>query len=488
MKRIYTLGSVIIISIALSLSTSCSKKDIVNEISRPESLSKVDIGIQGVVSPSFDWENVDFMPMPSAAGFEVPVPWGSGASRSFSEDILNDYRAENGWVLLYNTFNTQTMPSHLYFILYNKYRGLIRMYWFSKPEDYEPSTNIVHSLLTEGNYADASPIMNYAVQPDYVDFEIQSKLASMLENQQVHPRTWYAFQYELAYDANLSNQNYSSFRFSWPIRGNLIQEFSINGTVQGSVQNGALMPNVNLTMTPNAGTSGYIPIYGPTTGGTSPGGSSIWNKIVDTVLGVVKDFLKGIFGGSDSNQSSYYLLNADVNLEGSLVTSFGMGSLGLAVPGYNQSSTPTYTPIYNHPLGVFYITQKPTVNIIENIYLQYDESGHQIPSRVVYNFNTDMSSFDIDYNPQVEAEATIADERIDIIVNGGGNLLSGTEESIGRTGTSLAIEEFMGQLQGIRISFDVIPNNGSSKVKIVKSFRANFNITTITHGGGEQPN
>ncbi len=436
-----------------------------------------DVVIQGIPSPSFNWESANLMPMPPNT-YSVVVPWGSGASRMFSADILSDYKSQDGWVLLFNTFNTSQLPDHLYFVLYNKFRGLIRMYYYVQPGSYITSANIVHALESHGSHSTSSPLLNFAGQSDYVDLNTNATFASMLEDQQVAPSTWYAFQHELAYDATTSNQNYQNFNLRWPVKSNQISQISINGTIQSNVPNGISTPNINLTLNPSVTGQFQIPIYGPGSASNVPNGNDTWNTIIQIVGGGLFNILKGIFGGSSDSAPPpvHYLINADVNLSGTLTSDFSVSSISMAVPGYNQSTTPGYEPIYNQPLGVFYLSKKPTVK--RTRYTIYEgPTRPEMHIRFEYTLEDD---FELVFNPNVLSEATISNIKKHIIVQGGGPLTIGTEESIGRTGTEILMENTGGPVSGLRIAFDVTPNNGSPKVTIVKSFLVstiNENVT-----------
>lgn len=476
MKNMTKTSICIFIFSILALGCSKISSDVENQ-DFEKYLADPGMAIQGIPSPSFNWETANLMPMP-ASSYSVTVPWGSGASRKFSADILSDYKSQDGWALLYNTFNTSQLPDHLYFVLYNKFRGLIRIYYYVQPGNYITSANIVHALESHGSHSTSSPLLNFAGQSNYIDLNINQTFASMLEDQQVAPSTWYAFQYELAYDATTPNQSYQNFNLRWPIKSNQISQISINGTIQSNVPNGISTPSINLTVNPTVNGQFQYPIYGPGSASNVPNGSDVWNKIIQIVAGGVVDVLKGIFGGSSGSTPPpvHYFINANVNLSGTITSDFSLGAIGMAVPGYNQSQTPGYEPIYNQPLGVFYLSNKPTIK--RTRYTIYDgPTRPEMHIRFEYTLEDD---FEIVFNPNVLSEATISNIRKHIVVQGGGPLTLGTEESIGRTGSEILMENAGGTLSGLRIAFDVTPNNGSPKVTIVKSFLVNTINENIT--------
>jgi len=70
-------------------------------------------------------------------------------------------------------------------------------------------------------------------------------------------------------------------------------------------------------------------------------------------------------------------LDASMTLTGSLQQSFLLDSRSFAISGYDQSQTAGFSPAYNEPLGVFYLSTRPT--IVETVYTtpQTDGNGQQ---------------------------------------------------------------------------------------------------------------
>lgn len=119
------------------------------------------LNLPGASGPSLDWENISFMPTPPNTPL-IPVPWQGGlGGAKIDDDIIFDYKHENGWELVYNTFSTTASYNPQYFMLYNKYRGLLRVYFYITLNSNYPSSNITHFLNLRGAYASGSPILNF---------------------------------------------------------------------------------------------------------------------------------------------------------------------------------------------------------------------------------------------------------------------------------------------------------------------------------------
>jgi hypothetical protein len=448
---------------------------------------------------ALNWEGIDYMPTPPGVPV-ILVPWASGASRQFTIEIANDFRKANGWELLYNTFNTTTLEDRLYFILYNKYSGLIRMYFYVPANaNYISSANIVHKLAIEGAYALNSPILNFADQI-VIDVTKKSTFASMAEQWQVAPSTWYAFQYELAYDNQYSNQNSSTFSFIWPIRSTQISQVVLNGTVQGTLKGNIQMPGFDLTLSS---------VVSNTTGGTiNINGGSDGPKLSDlgqafltgaqgalekAGSGIVEGILNGILGkNSSTNTDNVSLkLNAQIKLTGSIQQTFLLDSRSFAISGYNQAQTIGFSPEYNEPLGVFYISNKPTINEIIYVTPQTNASGQQIEPHRQYTYQTDPNSYQYIFNPSVLSRATISGIKTEVILydSYGAYQIVGKRENIAGqfyySGDMVGTDNNMGSILGVRISFDVVPNDGAPKITIAKTFVANKSTTEIITPPGE---
>lgn len=99
-----------------------------------ESLPDLTLSTRAISTPHFDWENVDYMPTPPGQT-SIPSPWiGQGSIASnIGIDISNDRKASDGWELVYNTFDSKSQGNLInpYFVLYNKYRGIMRIFLYT---------------------------------------------------------------------------------------------------------------------------------------------------------------------------------------------------------------------------------------------------------------------------------------------------------------------------------------------------------------------
>src|SRR5687767_10853835 len=84
------------------------------------------ISLYSVPAYWFDCETTDYMPTPPGIA-PIFVPWASGSVKGFTSDIWYDIKKTDGWELVYSRFNpNEALSPNPFFILYNKYRGLLR--------------------------------------------------------------------------------------------------------------------------------------------------------------------------------------------------------------------------------------------------------------------------------------------------------------------------------------------------------------------------
>jgi hypothetical protein len=464
------------------------------------------IGINNALTqagtPTFplDWETIDFMPTPPGTP-TVVVPWGSGASSQFTKEMSNDFRKADGWTLVYNTFNTTNTPDNWYFMLYNVYRGLLRLYYYVPANtNFISSANIVHMLSTEGAYATNSPILNFAGK-DVVKADTNYTTTSMVEQWQVARGTWYILQYELAYDQNMSSQNYNTFSFKWPVRSTQVTNVFINGIGSGTLTGSISVPGSNLTVAPSFNIDGStnnsttITVNGasdadklkPTLGTTIV--NAIKGGLTSGITGVVKNVLSGLFKKSDApaEQSVNLKLQAKIDLKGTLTSDYLITAPSFAIPGYPQSNTPGILPAYGNPLGIFYITNKPNLTKTSTtVRREYPDGTPYF--RTTYTLSIRGNSYQLIFNPYVTSIATIQNIKADIVslnpnadnqyirIHGTKEIISGYTLAYGHVTGGTADDEALsfGTL-AVRITFEVVPLNGAPASVISKCFLATVN-------------
>ncbi|KEQ31795.1 hypothetical protein N180_12070 [Pedobacter antarcticus 4BY] len=191
--------------------------------------------MNGQAPPALDWENIAFMPSPPNVN-PIPVPWQSGlGGRKIDDDIINDYKKKDGWELVYNTFNTSQVYNPSYFMLYNKYKGIIRTYFYFVTPSAYPSSNISYLLTLRGAKGPQSPMLNFAAK-DIIKVDSNTNEVSQIQAYTVsNTGSWYATDFELAYDKNTSLTDFNDLQLNWSINPNTISQITLNGIETGTI-------------------------------------------------------------------------------------------------------------------------------------------------------------------------------------------------------------------------------------------------------------
>lgn len=172
-------------------------------------------------------------------------------------------------------------------------------------------------------------------------------------------------------------------------------------------------------------------------------------------------------------------------------SSFLISALTFGISGYDQSTTAGIVPAYNSALGVFDISNRPTVKQTTCYKPQYGPNGEQLVSKQSYLYKPDPSSFQLYFNPTVSSIASIQNINYEVVINDTDQYVAGGKENIGGqtyiTGTRVGVDNQEAFVIGTRVSFDVVPNDGSPRVKIVKTFLGSVQNTDATLPPGENP-
>lgn len=389
-------------SLLLLTPLGCKKETIKssnNKYAIPNTISSY-----AVTPVTFDWETVDWMPTPAGQA-QIPPPWvGQGSITSvYGIDVANDHKAADGWILVYNTFDANASGSltNPYFILYNTYRGLMRIYLYTTTPFNYPSTYIVDGLKVVSNHS--SSMLNF-LGTDIVD-PAQNQLSfSQIEpapadgSQPLATNKWYMLQYEMAYDPQVTTLGYQDIQLSWFTNYNSVSTISLGGTETGTIKTAVGAPSDPLnTALQNggavAGKAAVSFIGSQILNNVSQTGdvnnkvglpNVIFTKIKDAVSsalgaatgnipGAIVGIFSAIIGGTSNSTPTMNLnLNSTITLKGTQTSSgsFPSSPTSVYVPGsIITSNAQNYIPLYNQPLGMFNLSARPTVQINGIIHL-----------------------------------------------------------------------------------------------------------------------
>jgi len=496
--------------------TSCSKSELPKN---PAIVSENTNQVMGLPSPNLPYEQLSAFP--NGPSEIVPAPWATGVGRSFPIEYLDDYSAADGWELYHNTFTAERKTNDPYFIIYNKFRGVMRLYFYMLPRSGAATDVVTFQLDLRGSVNNSS-ILNFE-QGEIIDKSINNTVSTKVQNEKIiQAGSWYAEEFEMAYDPLLRNTSYIANQLRWSMYSTNIstitldgtQKGTIDGTIQtptstgsglfGSLLKGAVSVGLGKLGVLTAGAkilgNFFSKQFGPLKldqvkegieeagkGEMKNGGKSIFNAIVKAV--------KGENGGPGYSEQKVNLkLNSAINLAGNIASSpegmfnpvvFISGTQGLA------DIAPDYIPNYTGALGVFNIDNTPSVDIYSII-----PPVPEVPTNLktyIYSYVVDEASFNLQFNQDVinssTTGASIQNLKKEVVLVRSSTIpndvVGNTEyldlSTIVYTGHTGVTTEYVTARNSfpaptnvyVRISFDVVPANGSAPVKIIKTFKAN---------------
>lgn len=499
--------------IFLSVLLSCTENEIIDN----NYICNNKPATRSIQTSYFDWENIDWMPTPSMQS-RIPTPWSGQGSlvSSYGLDISQDRKAYNGWELLYSSFdeNASSPLINPYFILYNKYNGIMRVYLYITTPFVTASSYIQDGISVMSR--SKTSILNY-LGKDVVDIDKECTTQYM----QMQPKPldgslplasnrWYMLQYELAYDPNIADLPYNDIMFGLTLNYYNIQEISLggdfvgslNGTIGNASSAGSNMFSSLLGLGKTVGI-GALAFAGndfinhntinAETGANKLGlrkeiFKTIKNGLSSALSGAVGDLpdaafglLSGIIGGGSAPTPISMTVKADINLKGTGKEggAFPSTPISFWMPGTNiPSQALGYIPLYNKSLGVFYIKQKPVVVFDEyfsDMHYEVDpQYGDVLPVTdyfCVLPKNLDFSDVLI-INPYVKDIANVEIVKMDLLDAGNGKPILNTSDlmSCGSQDIYYSYGPSLDLL--VRYTVKISPKDGSTPFLIFKTFAA----------------
>ena len=409
----------------------------------------------------FDWEHAVTMPVKpgTPAG---PMPWSDQAVRNYDPGLRYDFKKSDGWELVFNNFSDSINFANRIFILYNKYRGLLRYYCYN-PTQSNASVNSYQSLINEITListANNSNIFNYAGQY-IIDLNSNTRNASVIEPWPISEGGWYISQFEMAYDRNMAGSNWQQTGILWNFAFARTEQLMLNDINATQKQVFLQKQGVQFTDYKGVPISGNMQLQIKTVAGFNNLENVFANPVIDKIKQTVSDTAAGNLlnamlvpplGIANCKLDVSALLRIDYNLVGFVA------GMGLSMPGVDNSKVIGLGPLFNEPMGVFYLVSKPVIH--------YSKSTGAIPEQ----YKLDVSSVEYVINPFIQNYAEVRNFRQEIVAVDAEEIKNLTEAKIYRGSVIKASAPLT--ILGVRVSFEVAPKNGSTPIKIIKTFKA----------------
>jgi hypothetical protein len=410
-----------------------------------------------------DWESLQTMPVPPGTP-AIPTPWSDNARRKYNNAIRYDYKKADGWEWVTGSFSTTLNVPHKSFVLYNRYRGVMRAYYYigTGTQNVRDYNLLVNSLFVGGFKSESSPLMNFAGQ-DIVDVTTNAPFASRLEPFSIDDNSWYVLEFEMAFDRNLPANSYQdlgvtwafSFAKSFAISVNNVSYNQLPVAIQKAGFNfldfvAVYVDEVDLVL---FGENDLDAVSSSLPSADREKLSEVFDADANSTL------LNGVIPASNPNYSAFVHWGATISLNRE-VNGVGVVNMNFVLPGQDGSNVQGVPTLYNFPPGVFYLEQRPVV-------LSAQHTSASLP----YEYKLDATTVRYLFNPAVLKSADIQNLRQEIIATEGSDLLHDFRQATLYKGQVISSNKPL-TIQGVRVSFDVVPKDGTTKVKIVKTFKA----------------
>lgn len=393
---------------------SCSAENIspLNEISTNRKIDSR--AIEQTVSPTLIWEDTIAI---SLSGYnDVILPWYNASDANIPNELLEDYQKRDGWELVYNLCSPSAATSYgkYYLIFYNKLRGILRVFYYNIYDTSLASTTFWQLAFTKptamlnniGHFTIPANVNNTNMTYTTNITRVESKAIS---------RGWNCFDVELTYDPNTTSQN---TKFG----------ISSHNVIQGTLNiQGSLLFESEGTIVSTGSTPRFPILSGMIDAGISGFGESVKNmvtkdldsaKISPLISGPVANIIsKGATGllesginwvfGSFLTKKTTTTQTLKVKTTGTITENgtFGINSssnipplVNLVCPGTKLENSDYFLPSYNEPLGLWNLTEAPTVSFSSGAIWEKSEGS----SSYTYNRIVKANPVNVIVNPYAE--------------------------------------------------------------------------------------
>lgn len=412
--------------------SSCKKSQIPDSVP-VKGRSQMTINTNTGQNSCFDWETSPYVTLTN--GQTRTLPWYNGATTQIPDFVLEDYKKEDGWVLLYNMLNG-TENGQNYLMYYNKFTGIMRNFYFLADNVNEGTNGMwglsfsnTNSLLNNTTYF-ASPIDSPSSNPLATTTNI-----SMDGTTKAISRGWNAFDTEITYDPASVAKDIKMRLLSY---NNNIQNVSLTGDI--ALSSSGTIVSIGSKNGAQDLANGAAKLAGKAAGNwikdkVQPGnGASSVIKLISSgipavvsggVTEIVKAGINLLFGSfigkqkqeTTTNQKIEFKTNGTVNLSGNIsFTSANNVSpvANLYTPGTQMNPSNFLLPCYNKKLGVWNLESAPVVRTDLKVPFSHISSDG---SYGIYlrSYFVVKSSIKVVMNPDVLTEIDSYDVKTDLI-------------------------------------------------------------------------
>ena len=365
--------------------------------------------------PNFDWEDPTAGNWTATFGFGgqptttrlIGSPWTNAHGSLNTMKQSGDYTRNEGWILMRKDFGCTNLPTRVpYFILYNQYRSLIRVFaYFDENELKSGSTFIIKHNSSSFNSATLNFTKELALSSD--EYQLNGAADNDLgtySNKNLFPK-WFYGEFPIAFDPNFNaNNGIWSLEINVVNTSNITQQGSLHWNTEASDGSNGVSSSKSDKgsdggpFTDIKADHGKLTAYLPTYDAFKKTVDSLNNKIpftnykpmsdlsdklkvfsnspIQTILdanaltGTVVDIASSLYSlftggtGSDSNGKTTFtptVTSGTISLSGTITQSNNLLPVDQNIPGQIHSSTDDNNPYFEAPLGIMTIRSSPTL-------------------------------------------------------------------------------------------------------------------------------
>ncbi len=386
-----------------------------------------DLHLKGAYIPSaaFDWETETFI---SWQGAQILLPWASGSNNSIPLEIKNDFSQIDGWKLLYNNFPYSSADPVL--ILYNVYTGMVRVFMYvttgqfynnSFTWGFGAETTVIQTAVMNFTRIDPQPSNITYTNPTSYNLNYSSDPNTIPTG--IAPNYWYYSEFETMYDPQLSQFTHDNIEFKIKCFATDKKFVKLQGTITGSISGTFTLPSSSpaggmfTELVSDFDVSKIGKIRWPTKDESKAFLKDLANKQLNssakallnqglTSLGtnllstnpVIKFLTSGLLTTSSSTPGKINCsLKAKTTNDGTITSVYPGPSISFKFPGTAETNKGGLLPNYDSPLGVWCISNKPTVKYSQNVSFNSMENKYDVRN----TFTIDNTSFNVVINPAV---------------------------------------------------------------------------------------
>lgn len=358
--------------------------------------------------------------------YTTRLPWFRAEGPVPKHIGVNDVKPEDGWQLLFRDFGVQgdgtSVPR---FALYNKYTGLVRVFFFNAkyPQPYTSAFAEV-SLETYGSANNTLPAaLTYYDDSSSEYLDAYDESTTVTAATELTYEEWGYFEFAAtAFDPNVGQSAYEDATFHFDLTGVVRTELDISGSI-------------SLEALFTEGSNNLFNVIGNTLGGIqgdkaadvlrdfkSPEDhaeekGSIRDELLDIAADGIETYLPGVgqfagiignfLGGTSSSRLKGF--NGEITLTGDATTAYGgVTEFFIRVPG-TQRTANVGVPLIDEPIGIYNFATRPEMNVYEEETC-YDDAYGQDEYCLTERTVTLAEAPDYVLNPDVTSDATVTVE------------------------------------------------------------------------------